>query len=129
MDGKLCCHLQGVINHGRRFVIYRTFQNVKPTSANLSIYTWLIELEKEYIEKKCLPDTIYHQIDGGPENANKEYLVMSELLVHKRLCQKVFFLNILIHFILIFFNSGCVDTINCGPHSRRYRRDVWNHLD
>jgi hypothetical protein len=88
-EGTLPCHLQGIINHGRRFVIYRTFHNVKATSANLSIYTWLIELEKEYKEKGCIPDTVYHQIDGGSENANKEYLVISELLIHKRICKKI----------------------------------------
>jgi hypothetical protein len=84
---KLTCHLLGIIVHGKRFSIYRTFNNVKADS-NLSIHVWLLELEKELDAYGKLPDTVFLQIDGGSENANRAQLAIAELLVAKRLCRK-----------------------------------------
>ena len=36
-----------------------------------------------------LPDTIYHQVDGGSENTAKTSLALCEFLVAKRLTRKV----------------------------------------
>ena len=57
---------------------------------NGAIYCWLVELEKEMLGNNGrLPDTVYHQIDGGSENANWETLGFGELLVAKGLTKKV----------------------------------------
>ena len=81
-------HIQGVLAHGRTLDIYRNFPNLKNT-CNVAIHCWLLTLEAEYKEKGKLPDTIYHQIDGGSENTAKTVLAVSELLVAKRLTKKV----------------------------------------
>jgi hypothetical protein len=81
-------HIQGVLAHGRTLDLYRSFPNLSNT-CNVAIHCWLTTLEAEYIEKGKLPDTIYHQIDGGPENIAKTVLAVSELLVAKRLTKKV----------------------------------------
>ena len=74
-------HLQGVYMHGDNMTIYRTFANVGG-GANLAIHTWLMSLE-DYSRrhKDRLPRVLYHQIDGGPENANVEFLAVCALLV------------------------------------------------
>jgi hypothetical protein len=82
-------HFQGVITHGKRFTIYRTFGNCGKGS-NVAIYAWLRELEKVYDEnEKRLPDTLYFQIDGGSENANSTFIALAELLVHRCLTKKI----------------------------------------
>jgi hypothetical protein len=82
-------HLQGIINHGRNtFKIYRYLGHVGK-GANVAIFSWLMELEKEYREKQRLPSTIYHQVDGGPENATVVMLAVAELLVHRGLTDKI----------------------------------------
>ena len=85
---KLKCHLQGVIVHGKRFQIYRTYNNISG-GANCAIHVWLLELEKEFRKFNRLPDTLFHQIDGGAENANKACLAIAELIVAKRLTKKI----------------------------------------
>jgi hypothetical protein len=87
-QNKLSCHLLGIINHGRQFSLYRTFSNISPDS-NLAIHVWLSELQEVIDREGRLPDTIFHQIDGGSENANRAHLAIAELLVAKRLCRKV----------------------------------------
>ena len=74
-------HLQGVYMHGDNMTIYRTYANVGG-GANLAIHTWLLSLE-DYARRHCghLPRVLYHQIDGGPENANAEFLAVCSLLV------------------------------------------------
>jgi len=84
----LTMHIQGVLAHGRTLDLYRSFTNLKGT-CNTAIHCWLMTLEAEYIDKGKLPDTIYHQIDGGSENIAKTVLAVSELLVAKRLTKKV----------------------------------------
>ena len=75
--------------HGDTMTIYRTFANVGG-GANLAIHTWLLSLE-DYARRHNwnLPKVIYHQIDGGPENANKEFLALCSLLVSSGLVDKI----------------------------------------
>lgn len=89
---QLDIHLQGVISHGKnKFFMFRHFGNIgKGASANVAIHAWLRVLEMEIqANNGTLPDTIYHQIDGGSENANLTTLAIAELLVHRGLCKKV----------------------------------------
>ena len=81
-------HLQGVLMHGDNITIYRTFGNVGG-GANLAIHTWLLSLERYFKKHNELPRTLYHQIDGGPENANQEFLAICALLVASGLVDKV----------------------------------------
>lgn len=86
---KVACHLQGIIAHGHSFTVYRTFTNIKADS-NLAIHVWLLELEGLFERNgNKLPDVLFHQIDGGSENANRAQLAIAELLVAKGLCKKV----------------------------------------
>ena len=78
-------HLQGIIVHGRRFTLFRSFGNVGK-GTNVAIHAWLCELEQIYIEKGKLPDDVYFQIDGGPENANAAILGLAELMLHRGKC-------------------------------------------
>lgn len=80
-------HIQGIIDHGKEFVVYRTFHNILVDS-NLAIHCLLLQLENKIVNGK-LPSTIYFQIDGGSENANKYTLALCELLIAQRLCRKV----------------------------------------
>lgn len=83
------CHMQGIINHGRNsFTIYRSFANVIH-GTNMAIHSWLCELDKEFRLKGRLPDCLYHQIDGGPENANNEHIWLAELLIQRGLTRKI----------------------------------------
>lgn len=54
-------HLQGVLNHGRDFTVYRTFDNI-PGGANLAIYCFLSSLETTYKAEGKLPDTVFQQV-------------------------------------------------------------------
>jgi hypothetical protein len=80
--GTLPHHIQGLIIHGRRIQIYRTFHNIA-NGANLAIHTMLLSLEKIIDIETKLPDTVYVQIDGGPENIANALYAMCELLVAK----------------------------------------------
>lgn len=87
--GHIKQHLQGVRMHGDNTTIYRTFNNIKGGS-NLAAHSWLLSLERRYKENgNKLPDTIYHQIDGGPENATHLAHALCELMVSKRLTKKI----------------------------------------
>jgi hypothetical protein len=81
--------LQGILVHGKRISFYRHFANVRK-GANVAIYAWLSELEKEVkaSTNKKLPDTIYHQIDGGGENVAKVTIAVAEWLILKGLCKR-----------------------------------------
>jgi len=87
-------HIQAELVHGRALHVYRTYHNVHGGS-NMATHCWLLSLEQESKKrikqgkKTSLPEVIYHQIDGGPENTAKATLAMCELLVAKRLVQKV----------------------------------------
>lgn len=88
-------HIQGQLAHGRFLHIYRSFHNLSAGS-NLANHCWLHSLEIEYKKNMAathnafgLPDTLYHQIDGGSENTAKATLALCELLVAKRLTRKI----------------------------------------
>ena len=82
-------HLQGVYMHGDNMTIYRTFANVGG-GANLAIHTWLLSLENlSRCRSGRLPKVLYHQIDGGPENANVEFLAVCHLLVACGIFEKI----------------------------------------
>ena len=53
--------LQGVLFHGRRLDLYRSYGNLKHTS-NLATHCWLLSLEKIFHQEGKLPDTIYHEV-------------------------------------------------------------------
>jgi hypothetical protein len=82
-------HLQGVYMHGDNMTVFRTFANVGG-GGNLAIHTWLLSLENYWLRnQKRMPQVLYHQIDGGPENANGEFLALCALLVACRLVHQV----------------------------------------
>ena len=81
-------HFQGMITHGKRFTIFRTFGNVGK-GTNVAVHAWLRHLEIEYKKNGRLPDTLCLQIDGGGENANEIFPGMAELLVHWGLTKRV----------------------------------------
>jgi hypothetical protein len=95
-DKQLEQHLQGVYAHGRSIGIFRTFHNVKRTT-NAQLHSLLLHLESLTRKVEAdgststipLPDTMYYQVDGGPENANKIVYAMMELLVAKKLFRKI----------------------------------------
>ena len=57
-------------------------------NTNFCVHTWLLSLEEQYRKEK-LPPTLFHQIDGGSENANVLYLVICFMLVARGFCLKV----------------------------------------
>jgi len=81
-------HIQGVVAHGRRTSLFRTFHTVQ-NSANLQIHTFLKTLDDVMQKERRLPDTIYLQTDGGSENTAKTVFYIAELLVAKRLVKTV----------------------------------------
>jgi hypothetical protein len=82
-------HLQGVLMHGHNMTVYRTYSNIGG-GANLAIHTWLLSLEAYYeAHDHRLPPVLYHQIDGGPENANTEFYGICALLVASGLVDRV----------------------------------------
>ena len=73
--------LQGVLDHGRnKFTIYLTMQSCL-SGTNLALHTFYMNLENWVEEKGHYPRKVYWQVDGGPENANKETLAFCEYLV------------------------------------------------
>jgi hypothetical protein len=81
-------HLQGVLSHNRGMTMYRTFHNIN-NCANVAMYTFLDSLERVIADEGKLPDTLYHQIDGGSENTAKSWFALCELIVARRLCKKI----------------------------------------
>ena len=61
--------------------MYRIFPTL-PGNSNVAIHTFLLNLENwRKNNQDRYPSKIYWQIDGGPENANKYILALSEYLV------------------------------------------------
>jgi hypothetical protein len=91
--------IQGILVHHKRISFYRHFANVSK-GANIAIFAWLNELEKEVNKSpnKKLPDTIYHQIDGGGENVAKVTLAVAEWMVLKGLCKRVYLTRLPVRF-------------------------------
>ena len=63
--------------------MYRSFPNLK-VDTNLSIHAFLLHLETRLREDGFLPPTIYIQIDGGPDLANKSFYSIMSLLVARQ---------------------------------------------
>lgn len=63
--------------------------------ANLAIHTMLLQWESAYRrsaedpDQMFMPETLYHQIDGGSENVNKTTLAVCELMVAMRMVKKI----------------------------------------
>ncbi len=86
-DPCLDMHLEGVIEHGQSFTMYRTFNNVN-ADGNLTIHIILKQIEKRLLRQprvKGKPFTLFLQVDGGSENANKHLLAMCEFLVARKI--------------------------------------------
>ena len=67
--------------HGDNITMYRTFNNLS-NNGNVAMHTWLLSLEERYRENgNSLPDTLYHQVDGGAENANETFHALCALMV------------------------------------------------
>lgn len=81
-------HVQGMIAHGRSIEIYRTFHNV-PVTSNLATHCLLLALEKVKLEEGRVPDTVYYQIDGGPENTANAVFGIAELIIVRGLAKRV----------------------------------------
>ena len=81
-------HLQGILMHGRKMKVYRTFHTVA-NSSSLQLHCFLLALEDVIRYENKLPDTVYYQIDGGSENTAKCVLAMCELIVARRLTKKI----------------------------------------
>jgi len=59
--------IQGVLLHGRRLDLYRTFENLS-VGSNVATHCWLLSLEAEYAIHGKLPDTLYHQVQAKQQN-------------------------------------------------------------
>ena len=64
--------------------------------ANGAIHCFLLQLEARIEKYGKLPDTIFFQVDGGPENANAASLAMCELLIAKRLTKRIYFTRLMV---------------------------------
>lgn len=73
--------LQGVLDHGRNFFNMFLCTHSCPSSTNLAIHTFYLNLEQWVVEKGHYPSKIYWQVDGGPENANAFVYAFAEYLV------------------------------------------------
>lgn len=72
--------------------IYRSYANIcgkGGRAQNIALHAWLCELEYEYSKRGRLPPTLYHQVDGGNENAGQLTIAVAEWLVMKGLTTKV----------------------------------------
>lgn len=54
--------VQGVLFHGRRLDLYRTFENLS-CGSNVATHCWLLSLEKIYKAEGQLPQTIYKNVN------------------------------------------------------------------
>ena len=63
--------------------MYRSFPHLK-TDTNLSVHAFLLHLQKRLNDFKFIPPTVYIQIDGGPDLANKTFYSIISLLVARR---------------------------------------------
>jgi hypothetical protein len=104
-EKQLGTKLQGVLSHGTptarskehpdrksRLTIYRSFANIclkEGKGQNIALYAWLSELEYEYKKRGRLPPVLYHQFDGGNENAGPLTIAVAEWLVLKGLTTRV----------------------------------------
>ena len=89
---KVTQHLQGVIEHGHEFVIYRTFEHVRK-DACLAIHCLLVQIERRFARDdeaaRPHPKVWVHQMDGGSENSNKTFYALCALMVSVGIFDKV----------------------------------------
>jgi len=82
----------GAKQHGFSRTFYRAFPHVSGGS-NLAIEVLLQEIEKrmEYClaNNKLMPDVLFLQIDGGPENTSKTFYAMLDQLVKLGVFKKI----------------------------------------
>jgi hypothetical protein len=82
-------HIQGCLQHGCSVALYETFANVR-NGTNLSITCLLKEIARRAAANNgTLPDVLFVQMDGGPENRNKTMLAFAAFLVSRRVFRKV----------------------------------------
>ena len=55
----------------------------------MAIHVLFLQIERFYNRHKSFPKIFYHQIDGGPENANQYLLAVCEMLVALGLVEKL----------------------------------------
>jgi hypothetical protein len=104
-DKTLGTKLQAVLVHGTptaassthpnrksRISIYRSYASIdgkEGRGQNIALHAWLCELEYEYMRRGRLPPVLFHQFDGGNENAGRLTLAIAEWLILKGLTTKV----------------------------------------
>jgi hypothetical protein len=88
-------HLQACYVHGQAIIVYRTFHNVC-LGANMQIHCFLLTLENARQRNGYLPRTIFYQIDGGSENVAKVVMGICELLVSRRLVDRIVLTRLLV---------------------------------
>lgn len=88
-ENKIKVHIIGIIEHGELFTILRCFGNIK-SGADLTIYCILSQLEDRIRRYRCIPETVFIQVDGGSENANATVLMVLELLVARGFCKTIY---------------------------------------
>lgn len=82
-------HIQGALVHGHGVTFYRPAPTLGK-SANVTIYCLLKEIEAwRRRHSNQFPETLYVQIDGGGDNANKSLHAFCEFLVAKRMVKTV----------------------------------------
>lgn len=84
--------MTGCLQHDNRsFKIYRCFENLID-GANFSIYVLLNQIELwRASHGDRYPTTIFWQVDGGSENANRFCLAICELLVARTSIKEIVF--------------------------------------
>ena len=88
-------HLQGVLCHGRKLLMFRTFHTIS-NGMNVQIHSFLHTLEYIIETEGKLPDVVYYQIDGGSENVAKVVLVICELIISQGLTKKLVLTRLLV---------------------------------
>lgn len=93
---KLPQKIQSVLNHGREYLAFRIFHNVKG-GANIALHCLLLALERVYIAQHRVPiKNLSAQIDGGSENSNNLWIGIFELLVEKGLVDHICLTRLLV---------------------------------
>ena len=82
--------LQGVLDHGRNFFNMFLSTHSCPSSTNLAIHTFYLNLEQWVDEKGHYPSKVYWQVDGGPENANAFVYAFAEYLVSQTPIKEIY---------------------------------------
>ena len=84
--------MTGCLEHGNHtFNIYRCFDNLID-GANFTIFILLDQIETwKRNHEGNFPKTIYWQVDGGSENANRYCLAVCELLIARTPIEEIWF--------------------------------------